>query len=59
MNYNSQAEATVREGDNITFSFYKDVLTIAAIDTWKAATTSQEGYVPQLSTTAGTIASSD
>lgn len=59
MNYNSQAEATVREGSNITFSFYKDVLTIAAIDTWKAATTSQEGYVPQLSTTAGTIASSD
>lgn len=46
--YNTNSDKTILAGDNITFSYSENVLTVNSANTWKAANTSQEGYVPRL-----------
>ena len=57
-NQGSNDDFTLIQGDNVTFTndTTNRTLTIASDNTWKAANTSQEGYVPKLATGGGTIA---
>lgn len=51
----------IKQGTGITVSWTnsKLIITNASPNVWKAANTSQEGYVPKLATGGGTIASTD
>ena len=58
-NQSSDDDFTLVQGSNITFTndATNRTLTIAGTaNTWKAANTSQEGYIPKLATGGGTIA---